>query len=174
MVAVAVKGKSKLSHQVIKEDATKPTKKNNTALGGLPSFKIFAEPPPPSNGGRRLASASGSQSGIKNLEKNNGKKDNSVKANIGRQVLADISNVRGSFSGPKAHSQSKSLCLSRNSVVGTRARACSSRVPLTGIVRNNVTQASVNHHTVNKGKTFAFEKDLNNFLMMSFSCLGSH
>nr|XP_027100980.1 putative cyclin-B3-1 [Coffea arabica]XP_027100981.1 putative cyclin-B3-1 [Coffea arabica]XP_027127476.1 putative cyclin-B3-1 [Coffea arabica]XP_027127477.1 putative cyclin-B3-1 [Coffea arabica] len=150
MVAVAVKGKSKPSHQVIEEDANKSTKKSNTALGRLPSFKIFAEPPPPSNGGRRLGSATGSQSGIKNLEKNNGKKDSSVKANIGRKVLADISNVRGSFSGPKAHNKSKSLCISRNSAAGTQAGGCSSRMPFTGIVRNNMTQASGSHHTVNK------------------------
>ncbi|KAL3503765.1 hypothetical protein ACH5RR_038214 [Cinchona calisaya] len=189
MAAVAFKGKStnnSLSSQVMKENVTKPI--NKTALGRLPSFKIFAEPPPPpaappavnvklkfharqnrslysdqnrslysdSKGklslkvGTRVGSASGFQSVAKNFEKNKGKQDNSVKTNIGRKVLADIGNVRGSFSGLKAQTRSKSLCTSRNSVVGTQNVSCSSRKSSTGNARKTLTQDSGNHHTVKK------------------------
>ncbi|KAI5674536.1 hypothetical protein M9H77_14900 [Catharanthus roseus] len=62
----------------------------------------------------------------------------SVKVNVQRKVLADVSNIRGSFAKPSSQDKSKSLKLAAD----TWSASSSSSKPLTANARTNLTGAT--------------------------------
>lgn len=160
---VAVKGKStSLSNQPLQEN-----KVVKTAIGA-PCFKIYAEPDRVKirnrdgdnseckkksvslSGRRHQGNENSLKSQFKNSDKIKGKPDSSVKVNIQRKVLADISNARSSFPKPKALNKSKALCVSSKFSTDTWSASSSTSKPLTGEVRTKLTEATGNHHISEK------------------------
>ncbi|KAF5949525.1 hypothetical protein HYC85_011518 [Camellia sinensis] len=97
--------------------------------------------------------------GPKTLEKSNAKRDSSIKINVGRKVLADVSNLRGNFLRTEVHDGSKPLKgkserstfsqrVSTDS--GTRNASSSSSNRIMGKVRENTRQAVASYLTLKR------------------------
>ncbi|KAK2972056.1 LOW QUALITY PROTEIN: hypothetical protein RJ640_005076, partial [Escallonia rubra] len=132
---------------------------------GLRNFKVFAENDKGKVCRRDMLDADCkrksvpaknmfSQGDLQNLE-NKAKRNSSVKINVRRKVLADISNVRGNIARNELHDgfkpvkgkSEKVTSLPRTSVIpGTRAPGSSSSKPSTGNQRGNLSQAVADPH----------------------------
>ncbi|KAL2495725.1 putative cyclin-B3-1 [Forsythia ovata] len=95
----------------------------------------------PHNRGSYQVNVKDSKSGVKNLEKSKSKIDTSVKINVGRKVLADISNAKGSFSKTGLQNSSR-----HEDTTGIKKASCSSDTFSRGKIRLNLTQASGENH----------------------------
>ncbi|KAI3456658.1 hypothetical protein Pfo_013321 [Paulownia fortunei] len=115
---VAVKGRLNLPKDRVTQD-----QKMSNSVGQVKNFKIYAEVDKvknrdtlnngtkgkciPRNSGSYLLNANDSKSCIKNLETTKSKPDKSVNSNVGRKVLADIGNVKSSFSKTEQRKSSR-------------------------------------------------------------------
>ncbi|CAK9165642.1 unnamed protein product [Ilex paraguariensis] len=169
-IMVAVKGKhNSLTNRVAQDHGT-------IKNVGVRSIKIYAEnekvkicgrdfvnaeckrKSAPLNNSISQADASGLKVGPKNSERSKGK-HGSVKINVGRRVLADVSNVWGNISRNELHDGSKpakykserTTILTRPSLGPvTRTISSSSSKPLMGKLRANQSQAIGGQYTLKK------------------------
>ncbi|KAI8010732.1 putative cyclin-B3-1 [Camellia lanceoleosa] len=113
----------------------------------------------PLNKGVTQTNASVSKGGPKALEKSKAKRDSSIKINVGRKVLADVSNLRGNFLRTEVHDGSKPLKgkserssfsqrVSTDS--GTRNASSSSSNRIMGKVKENTRQAVAGYLTLKR------------------------
>ncbi|KAI8010418.1 putative cyclin-B3-1 [Camellia lanceoleosa] len=101
----------------------------------------------PLNKGVTQTNASVSKGGPKTLEKSKAKRDSSIKINVGRKVLADVSNLRGNFLRTEVHDGSKPLV---STDPGTRNASSSSSNCIMGKVRENTRQAVAGYLTLKR------------------------
>ncbi|KAI8026184.1 putative cyclin-B3-1 [Camellia lanceoleosa] len=124
----------------------------NTQCNGTSreSLKLPGRKSIPLNKGVTQTNASVSKGGPKILEKSKAKRDSSIKINVGRKVLADVSNLRGNFLRTEVHDGSKPLkgkserstfsqCVSTDSSTRNASSLSSDRIM--GKVRENTRQA---------------------------------
>ncbi|KAK3042661.1 hypothetical protein RJ639_000913 [Escallonia herrerae] len=121
---------------------------------GLRNFKVFAENDKGKVCRRDMLDADCkrksvpaknkfSQGDLQNLEKSKAKRNSSVKINVRRKVLADISNVRGNIARNELHDGFKPVT---SVFPGTRAPGSSSSKPSTGNRSGNLSQAVADPH----------------------------
>ncbi|CAL5335367.1 unnamed protein product [Camellia sinensis] len=102
----------------------------------------------PLNKGVTQTNASVSKGGPKTLEKSKAKRDSSIKINVGRKVLADVSNLRGNFLRTEVHDGSKPLGAHFPNDSGTRnASSSSSNRIMAAEVRNRDIKGKVRENT---------------------------
>ncbi|XP_057507781.1 putative cyclin-B3-1 isoform X1 [Actinidia eriantha] len=91
--------------------------------------------------------ASDSKGAPKTMDKSKSRRDISVEINVGRKVLADVSNLRSNLLRTEVHDSSK-LWVSMDS--STRTRSSSSSNRCTGKVRENLRQAVGGYSTLKR------------------------
>uniref|UniRef100_A0A5B6YQ56 Putative cyclin-B3-1 isoform X2 n=1 Tax=Davidia involucrata TaxID=16924 RepID=A0A5B6YQ56_DAVIN len=132
---------------------------DNSNVRGPNSIAPECKKSAPVNKGITRFSASDSKECFMNFEKSKGKRYGSIEKNVGRKVLADVSNIWGKFSRNEVHDGSKPVKGKSDRItssqwvpvgLATRTTGSSSSKPFVGKARANLSQAVGDYHTLKR------------------------